>query len=246
MPPAPPLPSATLILLRDGAAGLEVLMLKRHEAAVFSGALVFPGGRVDSADGADARVTAIRECYEEVHILLARRAGEASILTADALHAIDAGHAPHFADLVASGRVALAADTLVPFSRWITPERSPKRFDTMFYVARSPADQVERPDGREAVAAAWLTPAAFLAEADAGRERLVFATRMNLLRLAKYPDTAAVLAAAAATAARIAPLCPDIYSAPGGLRIRIPPGQGLAMGFDDCDIPTADRDVPPP
>jgi 8-oxo-dGTP pyrophosphatase MutT (NUDIX family) len=247
--PAPAHPAATLVLLRDGAAGLEVLMLRRHAGTVFSGALVFPGGRVDPGDGSDARITALRECYEEAHILLARPPGEAALLAAAALDALEAelaqrlGRPPHFADLAASRRIALAADALVPFGRWVTPERSPQRFDTMFFLARSPQGQLARPDGREAVAAAWLTPAAFLAEADAARERLVFATRMNLVRLAKSRDVAAALAAAAEAASRIVPICPEFYAAADGLRIRIPPGRGLALGYDDCDLPAA-RDVP--
>ena len=93
--------AATLILVRAAAAPLEVLMLRRHPQAVFApDAWVFPGGRVDPADGAadfdalcqgltDARASAIlgiasgglafwvaaaRECFEEAGILLARPA----------------------------------------------------------------------------------------------------------------------------------------------------------------------------
>ena len=50
--PANPLPSATILLLRDGASGLEVFMVKRHHQIDFaSGALVFPGGKLDAHDG---------------------------------------------------------------------------------------------------------------------------------------------------------------------------------------------------
>ncbi|HZT52490.1 MAG TPA: NUDIX hydrolase [Stellaceae bacterium] len=268
--PATPVPSATLILLRDGTAGLEVLMLKRHADAVFSGALVFPGGRVDPGDAAPAlharcrapagadraalaeRVAALRECYEEANLLLACRRGEHAPLTAAAVQALEAEHASRLgraaqvADLVMDGGVELAADALVPFGRWVTPERSPRRFDAMFFVARAPEEQYARPDGRETVAATWSAPAAFLAEADAARERLVFATRMNLVRLAKYRDVATALAAAAEAASRIVPICPEIYRAPDGLRIRIPPGRGTALGYDDCDMPAADREMPRP
>ena len=92
--PPTPLPSATILLLRDGARGIEVFMVKRHHQIDFaSGALVFPGGKVDPHDrdqalrkfseGADAlddlhlslRASAIREGFEESGILLARKAG---------------------------------------------------------------------------------------------------------------------------------------------------------------------------
>ena len=89
--------SASLIVLRDGTHGLEVLMLRRAERAgdQNSGAAVFPGGHLDAADGrahplcngwtdaqASARlglaegglnywVAAVRECFEESGLLLA-------------------------------------------------------------------------------------------------------------------------------------------------------------------------------
>jgi 8-oxo-dGTP pyrophosphatase MutT (NUDIX family) len=91
-PHVTPRPAATLLLLRDGAEGLEVLMTVRHEDAGFAGgALVFPGGKVDPADRALARycadkatldeatlvlrIAAIRETFEECGILLARADG---------------------------------------------------------------------------------------------------------------------------------------------------------------------------
>jgi len=240
-------PAATLVLLRDGPDGLETLLLERHAESFFSGALVFPGGRVDAEDGDDEaaafRIAAIRECWEEAHILLARPAGAASLIGGDALAALEAslgarlGRAPDFADLVASGAVAPAADALVPFGRWVTPAQSAKRWDTWFFLAPAPSGQTAEADGRETVAARWLTPATALAEANARRARLVFATRMNVQRLAKSVDAASALAAAAAVADRITPLCPEIYDTPSGQRIRLPPGEGLAFGYDDCDLP---------
>jgi len=93
-------PAATILLLRDGVDGLEVFMVVRHHAIEFaSGALVFPGGRVEEQDyvltgqvagnrdapglhqaGQDAtalafRMAAIRETFEECGVLLARPSG---------------------------------------------------------------------------------------------------------------------------------------------------------------------------
>lgn len=246
------------MLLRDGASGLEVLMLERHRDAFFPGALVFPGGRVDDADGERAtlarcrkvvggraaatafRAAAIRESYEEAGILLARRRGEDRLIAAAELGALERrigkclGRALHFADLLASGEIELAADLLVPFAHWVTPERSPKRYDTLFFLAPAPADQVPRPDGKEAVDVAWIAPAAALADADARRRHLIFATRMNVMRLGRSADVASALADAAATAHRIARICPEMYDTPAGTRIRIPEG----LGYDICDLPT--------
>jgi len=123
----------------------------------------------------------------------------------------------------------------VPFSHWITPERSPKRYDTRFFVARAPADQAPKADGHEAVDLLWLTPRAALAEAEAGRRRLVFATRLNLMRLGASANVDAALAAAASVPASV-PICPEMYDTPSGPRIRIPEG----LGYDICDLPTSD------
>ncbi|HUK59245.1 MAG TPA: NUDIX hydrolase [Stellaceae bacterium] len=241
------LPAATLLLLRDGSAGLEVLMLERHRDAFFSSAMVFPGGRVDPEDGAPAslarcravpgvdeaamayRIAAIRESYEEAGMLVARRP-DAAGLVADGDFARE-----DFASLLAGGAIELATDLLVPFSHWVTPERSPKRYDTRFFLARAPADQAPKADGYEAVELLWLAPLAALAEAEAGRRRLVFATRLNLMRLAASADVAGALAAAASAPASV-PICPEMYDTPTGPRIRIPEG----LGYDICDFPTAD------
>src|SRR5271156_5827545 len=92
-----PVRAATLLLLRDGAGGLEVLMIRRAEASSFAaGALVFPGGALQAEDDAAALgarcrglaalgpdlaaspIAAIREGFEGAGILLARRAGAAA------------------------------------------------------------------------------------------------------------------------------------------------------------------------
>jgi recombination protein RecT len=62
-PPAEPAvarPAATIVLLRDGASGMEVLLMRRNRSAGFvPGAYVFPGGRVDSTDAASEVVSAL-------------------------------------------------------------------------------------------------------------------------------------------------------------------------------------------
>jgi 8-oxo-dGTP pyrophosphatase MutT (NUDIX family) len=238
MSPVEPLPAATLLLLRDGAAGLEVLMLERHRDAFFSSALVFPGGRLDPADGASGedasfRVAAIRETYEEAGVLFARGKSGQALLRAGDVAALEGRD---FVALVAGGEIALAADLLVPFAHWITPARSPKRYDTRFFLARAPEGQSAAADGHEAVEILWLTPRAALAEADAGRRRLVFATRLNLMRLAASATVAAALAASAASAHKIAPISPEMYDTPSGPRIRIPEG----LGYEMCDFAATD------
>jgi 8-oxo-dGTP pyrophosphatase MutT (NUDIX family) len=241
--PVEPQPAATLLLLRDSAAGLEVLMMERHRDAFFSSALVFPGGRVDEEDRvmargsphADAafRIAAIRESWEEVHMLLARKRGQDRIVSASDLAAA-AGGAADFAALIAQG-IEPATDALVPFAHWVTPEDSPRRYDTQFFLAIAPADQVAMPDGGEAVDLVWLTPAAALAEGEAKRRRLIFATRTNLHRLTRSRTAADAIADAARYP--ITRICPEIYDSPTGPRIRIPQG----LGYEIYDQPAADR-----
>src|SRR3712207_7559589 len=90
--PVPAQPAATVLLVRDGAAGLEVFMVVRHRDIAFAGgALVFPGGRVEEADaelaGGDPlgayRIAGIRETFEECGVLLARPPGEADMIRSE-------------------------------------------------------------------------------------------------------------------------------------------------------------------
>lgn len=182
----PPRPAATVVLLRDGEDGPEVLLIKRHGLSdVLGGAYVFPGGKLDEADrgeilarvdtpaerlhaalgepaldpvGAAALfVAAARETFEECGILLA--------------HGIDAPTAERatgrareglgFADLVGELDLQLRISSLVPWTRWITP-RVPsvmrKRFDTRFFLAQLPEGLEAKHDEHEATETVWLRP----------------------------------------------------------------------------------------
>ncbi len=204
----PALPAATILLVRDGPTGLEVLMVRRHGKSSFAaGALVFPGGKVDAADDALARsyptgllasyrVAAIRETWEEAGIFLARRNGAAALLDeAEARRLRDTYPHPatDMATIVAREAIALAADCLVRFAHWITPEAEPRRFDTQFFIAAAPPGQVAAADGHETLDCSWLTPEGALREADAGRALIVFPTRLNLLKLARSGSVAEAL-----------------------------------------------------
>ena len=217
--PTDPRPASTILLLRDGAAGLEVFMVVRNRAIDFAGgALVFPGGRVEEADaalGEPFRIAAIREAFEESGILLARR-GDAWL----AAHSL-----PRDADfhaLLAEHALTPAADALVHYAHWITPADMPKRFDTHFFLAQAPPQQVGLHDGGEAVESVWITPGLALAEADAGRRVLVFATRLNLARLARF----ATVGQALAGAGPVVTVCPQPFQRDGATWLRIPAEAG--------------------
>jgi 8-oxo-dGTP pyrophosphatase MutT (NUDIX family) len=225
MPPVPAREAATVMLIRDGLEGIEVFMVLRHEALAFaSGALVFPGGSVDQSDrrmaeeigGADegmtdgsmpaALIAAIRETFEECGILLARPAGCDALVTAERLVRISADWRTRLArsevtlaDMLRVERLSLATDCLVPFAHWITPEAQPKRFDTRFLLAAAPLDQIGAHDGHEAVDSLWIAPERAVSRAQAGEYKLVFATQLNLLKLAQHRSVMDALAAARAS-----------------------------------------------
>jgi len=216
----PFLPAATVLLLKDGPEGLQVFMVARHvDVASFSGALVFPGGKVDArdavadllalcpGDAADPllpfRIAAVREAFEECGVLLARRTGAELVLPAAELApveqrwrgAIDRGETDMLTMCRAEGLVP-ATDLLVRFGHWITPKGQPKIFDTHFFLAPAPADQVALHDGRETTDSLWIEPARALADAEAGRRNVVFPTRMNLRKLARAAASAQAFAEA--------------------------------------------------
>ncbi len=245
-----PLPSSTILLLRDGERGLEVFMVKRHHQIDFaSGALVFPGGKltrgdadpalrgmVSGAQGIDDsalhyRIGGIREAFEECGVLLAREAGSDDFLSGERADAISRTHCEallkgttSMADLARSENLTFAVDCLVPFAHWITPVGIPKRFDTHFFLAPVPPAQAATHDGSESVDSVWVTPAEAIAEADAGRMTLVFATRMNVLKLGRAGTVAE--AVANARAEKVVTVQPEIAKGPKGRVLRIPEEAG--------------------
>ena len=237
--PVTPLPAATLLLLRDGPEGVEVLLTTRHGAAGFAaGAAVFPGGKLDAADHARAkstgvgdpfRIAAIRESFEECGILLARRAAEGVMLSGAELAELLVAEPspPDLGAFVDRAKLALATDLLVPFAHWITPVDQPKRYDTRFFLAPAPPGQTARQDGHEAVEVHWLTPAGAIAAARAGRMKLVMATRLNLLKLGRSKTVAEALEAARRS--EIVTVQPELVQTDRGPAFRIPAAADYGM-----------------
>jgi hypothetical protein len=132
-----------------------------------------------------------------------------------------------FPDVVAAGGLELATDLLVRYAHWVTPADSPKRFDTHFFLAPVPPRQRPLADERETHGLAWMRPRAAIEEADAGRASLVFATRMNLLRLAASASVADALEAARARP--VVTVCPEVLKGPEGTLFRIPESAGYGV-----------------
>jgi 8-oxo-dGTP pyrophosphatase MutT (NUDIX family) len=241
-----------LILLRDGTRGLEAMMIERHAGLSFApGALVFPGGCLcdDDHTGSDdndlpLRMAAIRECFEECGILLARRQAESIMIDAGRTawlleryrrRLLD-GEVTFSAMLSNEGLVA-AYDPLVPFGHWVTPEIRPKRFDTLFFLAPAPPGQFSEPDGSEVVRCLWGYPQDILQAADDGQARLIFATRMNLARLSRYASVTEALTDASKQP--IIRITPQYVETDGGAELRIPQG----TGYGPCTVPAFMTDL---
>lgn len=191
------IPAATMIVLRDQAAGPpEILMVERAAAMAFAGgALVFPGGRIDPGDHALAlatgdgdlapRLAAIRETIEEAGVAIGIGGDVDAIRSA-----LAAG-----ASLGELGPVD--PSPLVAYARW-RPDHVPVRvFDTHFYLARLPQGAPEaRVDATENSRLLWTTADAALAAANRGEAILLYPTRRVLERLAGHGDIDAAFASA--------------------------------------------------
>ncbi|MFO1114329.1 MAG: NUDIX hydrolase [Beijerinckiaceae bacterium] len=247
--PAKPRPASTVLLVRDGADGMEVFMVVRHHQIDFaSGALVFPGGSLDADDfviAADSsrhsgagdldeqarafRIGALRETFEECGVLLARPRGSQALVDGARVNAISKkAEGRKFSDLMAEEDLVLALDLLTPYAHWITPTALPKRFDTHFFIAAAPADQLALHDGSESVDSVWINPARGLAEAKTGKYTMVFATRVNVEMLGRQNDVASAIEAARVR--KIVTVQPDAQKNPDGkgfiLKIPLEAGYG--------------------
>lgn len=217
-----PRPASTILLLRDSAASKEVevfMMVRHYEIDFNSGALVFPGGSVDKGDkeiianpelysGGEGlneatlsfRIAAIRETFEESGILLARPNGSKTLVDARRASEIEAAHRADLCDskitflkVLTDNGMVLALDELVPYAHWITPEGMPKRFDTWFFLAAAPHEQVGAHDGKESTDSIWVSPREALEGGQTGRFKLPFPTTRNLIKLGKQDSVRAAL-----------------------------------------------------
>lgn len=216
-----PRDAATVVLLRDAAAGLEVLLLCRGRTMDFApGAHVFPGGSVDPRDGeldGFPAVTelsevlgvpaercraivgaAVRETFEECGVLLAGSAGLSGPPDPADRAALLAG-TDSLADVLGRRGLAVHGHALIPWGRWITPEVSDRRYDTWFFVAAMPEDQVADAGlstagpSSEADFAEWLPPGKALKDARTGAMTLLPPTAVTLAELDSFASVAQVL-----------------------------------------------------
>ncbi|MFF0150968.1 NUDIX hydrolase [Micromonospora sp. NPDC005203] len=243
--PATPRVAATVLLLRPTDVDFEVYVIRRVAAMTFGGMYAFPGGGVDRSDSAahldwagpapiewagrlgvtpeaaQAVVcSAAREVFEEAGVLLAGPdpatvVGDVSGDDWEAARQDLEGRRLGFAELLANRQLTLRSDLLLPWSRWITPEFEPRRFDTYFFVALLPAGQRTRDVSGEADRTLWIRPADALARAQAGELTMLPPTLVTLAQVAAAGDLAGV-ARAAADRDAASPVSPRLDLPPDG------------------------------
>ena len=226
-------PAATVMLIRDIENGeFEVFMLQRTLNAAFAGGMyVFPGGRVDESDGIEELeqlcdglddeyasglleipsgglaywVAAIRECFEEAGVLLARSTKTNQTIAFDQPAIVNRfdearlkihDYSLSMVELCRSEDLHLITDSIHYVSHWITPVGEARRFDTRFFVARAPEAQEPLHDSQETIASLWVRPQDALDKLERGELAMFPPTSENLKFLANYKTSDEVLAAA--------------------------------------------------
>ena len=211
---APAIPSASLIVVRDGAKGIEILLLKRNPQLTFApDSLVFPGGRLDEGDQAiaasmrqagcglehlDLRIACIREAFEEANILHAKRQG--AFLSQSDLRGFKRCRDYllegrfEFEKMLSNKSLQLAVEDLYYMAHWITPEGLSKRFSTHFFVAVQPSNQRGEPDGGEILYTLWQ-PVRELGDYLDDDNKMMFPTRLNCDYIANFSTVDELLAA---------------------------------------------------
>jgi 8-oxo-dGTP pyrophosphatase MutT (NUDIX family) len=259
--------AATVMLVRDGADGMEVFMLRRNLNSDFvGGAYVFPGGAGDEADrpthherlcqgrtdaaasqqlgiesgGLAYWVAAIRECFEEAGVLLAVPDGSDDVISfadeataarfVEHRRAVDSGE-KRLIEICELEGLRLDVDRIHYFSHWITPEGPPRRYDTRFFVAAAPPEQVPLHDDRETIANLWVRPQDALDRHAEGELDLIFPTIRNLMAIGRFDRSEDLLAHAEQISA-VPAILPRIVHDEGGMRILLPddPGYDEAVG----------------
>jgi 8-oxo-dGTP pyrophosphatase MutT (NUDIX family) len=232
-----------------------LLLRRVASMAFAAGMHAFPGGGVDPRDGTTdvawagpepvawaARLgsaeplaralvcAAVRETFEECGVLLAGPSPSevvADVAAAEweASRQALLARARGLGDLLAAAGLVLRSDLLRAWSRWVTPEPEPRRYDARFFVAALPTGQATRDVGGESDATVWLRPAEALAAADAGDIALMPPTSQTLREIGGYRTVAEVLAAAEQR--DLAPVRPRLVVHAGGGHVLLPGDPGF-------------------
>jgi 8-oxo-dGTP pyrophosphatase MutT (NUDIX family) len=235
--------ASTVIVARDAADGIEIVLTQRHTRLRFmGGTFVFPGGAVDRSDSSAVladhiavppvawpnaedetlawsnAMAAVRETFEEAGLLIGASTADRAVLQTLRMQLLAGGD---FGELLAAAQITLDLGDVVPLIRWVTPRTEPIRFDTRFYVAPAPSDQIAAHDARESIALIWLSPARAMEEAEA-RERLFSPPTLRTLEQIRHLTSVSALLefARVSTAPTVEPVFREIE----GVKLILYPG----------------------
>jgi 8-oxo-dGTP pyrophosphatase MutT (NUDIX family) len=176
-------PAATVVLLRDGADGLEVWLQQRAATLAFAAGMhAFPGGRVDDDE----------DFSSVVHDV----SGEAHVWGDVDLAVVRAHLAAAVRETWEESGVQLDPAALRPWARWVTPPGDTRRFDARFYLAACPPGQAPEPLTGEVAAGSWFVVQAAVAAFAAETLPMWPPTISTLTSLTAFDTVAAALAAA--------------------------------------------------
>ena len=179
-------------------------------------------------------VAAIRECFEECGVLIANSAGgpvnfdETGVAQRFSVHRDSLNRREtSFSEICRAEHLTLPVNQLTYFSRWLTPEGMPKRFDTCFFICPMPVNQVPLHDGYETVSGLWVTPENALTQGNSGKIKLVPATIKTLETLSGYESVDGLVTGCTPTA-KVPIICPQIIRDNAGqpVRVRVPLPEG--------------------
>lgn len=235
-----------------GRTPLQVFLQRRVAGMAFAGGMtVFPGGGLDPADhdpvpwagpgptswgqrlGCSAEqasgllVAAVRETFEECGVLLAEGIAPEAFPQLAVPRADLVARRRTLAEVLDAAGLVLRSDLLHPWARWVTPEESPRRYDTVFFAAHVPTGQAADDRTTEAVEATWWHPGEALDRWDDGELELMAPTFRTLQEIATHADSSAVLAAAADRSIR--PVIPRVRREAGRVVIVLPDDPGFEM-----------------
>ena len=249
-------PAATVLVLKDSQEGIEVLMVKRSKKSSFGNLYVFPGGKIDEDDyhnewesycdghndnraseilglsesGLSYWIACIRESFEEVGILLAKRkSGEKLNLEGHDKNNFDKyredliNHKISFLEICKKEELILTTENIAPLSHWITPDFEIERFDTRFFIAYFPKNQIVQHDGVELIHSLWINPNEALKKAMEGEMQMILPTTENLKLCSDFASVREMLENQKnLTKNDIKPILPKFYKENGTWNILFP------------------------
>ncbi|WP_198954570.1 NUDIX hydrolase [Kineosporia sp. R_H_3] len=240
--------AATVMLVRDGADGVEVFLFRRVRSMVFAAGMhVFPGGRTDAADADPAvpwegpdpavlgaalgappdaaralAVTAVRETFEECGVLLASPPGGGPVVGLpggwDDARRALLDGSTTLPDLLRDNGLVLRADRFAAWARWVTPPGEVRRYDTRFFLVPMPPEQTAHDLGGEGERAEWVPAREAVRRWRTGEAAMLPPTIVCCEDLAAAPDVAALQA----TPRAISPVMPwAVRAADGGVVVQV-------------------------